>query len=73
MLDVINPWGKKRSTSQSLSFQRTPAGSTGTVAESFTIDTSELVPGSYSLFIEATDGNSTQTAQTGCSFELEGR
>lgn len=70
MLDVINPWGKKRSASLSLTFHRNPPGSTGVVAEHFTIDPSELVPGNYSLLIEVLDNNSRQVALTGCFFDL---
>jgi tetratricopeptide (TPR) repeat protein len=70
MLDVINPWGKKRSASLSLTFHRNPPGSTGVVAEHFTIDPSELVPGSYNLLIQVLDNNSRQVALTGCFFDL---
>jgi len=70
MLDVINPWGKKRSASLSLTFHRNPPGSTGVVAEHFTIDPSELVPGNYSLLIQVLDNNIMQTALTGCFFDL---
>ena len=70
LLDAINPWGKKRAASLSLTFNRNPEGSTGVVAEHFTIDTSELVPGNYNLLIEVLDNNSRQTALTGCFFDL---
>jgi len=69
-LDVINPWDKKRAASLSLTFNRNPSGSTGAVAEHFTIDPSELVPGNYNLLIEVLDNNSRRTSLTGCFFGL---
>ena len=73
MLDVINPWTRKRAASLSLTFQRDPPGSAGAVAENFIVDTAELVPGSYSLLIEVLDNSSRQVGLTGCFFDLVGK
>ncbi|MEA2062407.1 MAG: GWxTD domain-containing protein, partial [Gemmatimonadota bacterium] len=74
LLSSINPFGKKQSAGSRLTFQRElPTGSTGPVAEQFTIDTSELIPGSYSMVIDVLDRNNNQVALTGCSFEQKKR
>jgi len=70
ILDAINPWGKKSTSSLSLTFHRNPPGNAGVVAENFTIDTAELVPGNYSLLIEVLDNSTRRTALTGCFFDL---
>jgi len=70
MLDVINPWDKKSSASLRMTFNRQVPGTDGPVAEHFTVDPSELVPGNYSLFIEVLDDNIRQTALAGCFFDL---
>jgi len=63
--------GGKRAGSLTLTFEREPPGSSGTVVEHFTIDTSLLVPGRYRLNIEILDKSSGRKQQSGCFFELE--
>ena len=61
--------GKPR-TSLTLSFDRYPEAHAETVAETFTVDTSELAPGEYSLVIAVVDRANEQRASVGCSFAL---
>jgi len=73
LLQKINPWNEKSLASLRLTFNRYPPENAGTVAEHFTIDTSELVPGSYSLLIEVLDTNGRESAMTGSVFDLTGK
>jgi len=63
--------GKKPRRSLTLSFDREPPEAAGPVAEHFEIDTSNLVPGKYSLVAEVRDNSTGRRRGTGVSFELE--
>ena len=47
--------GEERSAELTLMFERSASGSDGAVAEHFSINTTELIPGEYGLEIEIED------------------
>ena len=61
---------RKPRNSLTLSFERHPETASGPVPEHFTVDTSELPPGDYSLVIGITDRGSGETVKRGCVFKL---
>jgi hypothetical protein len=62
--------GQERKTEMTLRFDRTAEGSSGTVAEHFTINSSELIPGSYELKIEILDWASRRRVSASRNFKL---
>lgn len=63
-------WGKKKAKSLTLTFQRQPSEQSGPVAEHFEIDTSELLPGNYSLQLEIVDNSSKAKKEVTWYFDL---
>ena len=61
---------RKPRTSLTLNFQRFPESSAGPFAEYFNIDTSELVPGDYSIIVGIKDRHSGQQVRRACTFKL---
>lgn len=71
LLKAVFSKNKKLSGSLILSFDRNYEVTKGPVAEHFTIDTSQLVPGAYGLKCEIIDTNTGQKRQVSSFFELE--
>lgn len=67
---LITPGGVERSSSLTLTFERQPEGAQGTIPETFTVDTSLLLPGEYRMEIEVADGGSDERRQAICAFKL---
>jgi len=62
--------GSSGRTSLTLSFDRGPDTTTGTVAETFTIDTSNLEAGPYRVLVEIRDNSSGRRNSRALEFEL---
>ncbi len=61
---------KKPRTSMTLNFERYPQAAGSRVAEYFTVDTSELVPGRYGLTLRVRDKHDAKTAAVAVKFNL---
>jgi tetratricopeptide (TPR) repeat protein len=61
---------EKSHTSFNQRFEKAPETKSGTVAESFNIDTSQLRPGNYRMVININDKSNGSGNQTSCIFEL---
>ena len=62
--------GRVGRTSLTLRFDRSPELETGTVAETFNIDTSNLEPGPYRVLVEIRDNSSGRRNSRTLEFEL---
>ena len=62
--------GEEKAKSLTLTFQRQPSEQSGPVAEHFEIDTSELLPGNYSLQLEIVDNSSKAKKEVTWYFDL---
>ncbi len=61
---------QKSEKSLSMVFERAPEKNQSSVAETFDIDTSPLLPGVYNLKVEITDRASGERRTRGCTFEV---
>ncbi|MFH1068009.1 MAG: GWxTD domain-containing protein [Candidatus Glassbacteria bacterium] len=66
-------WNDERGTSLTLNFDRNPPPPRGHVLpETFTLNTYNLVPGSYLLSVEVHDKQTGRRSRSGCQFEISG-
>ena len=61
---------RKPRTSLTLNFERHSESDRGPFPEAFTIDTSDLVPGDYSVVVSITDQASGEVVKRACGFKL---
>ncbi len=63
-------WDGNLLNSLTIAFDRQPLEPSGTVAEHFIIDTKELVPGHYRLFLQVTDNSNNEEQEVTWYFNL---
>ena len=71
VLATVLPGGRKRTGSLTMNFEREIGSAAPAVAETFEIDTSQLVPGRYQLKIEVRDNRGGAKAETLSEFSVE--
>ncbi len=70
--NLFSPGGTQRASSLTLTFERQPIETGAAVPESFTVDTSLLLPGDYQMLIDVCDANgSGPSCEVGCTFLLQ--
>jgi len=67
---LLTSGGRERASSLTLTFDRQPSTAGETVIETFTVDTSLLLPGEYRMGIGVADGNSRGRRKVGSVFRL---
>ncbi len=69
--ELLKRWTENRSNSRIFSFDRTADNSQKNISEYFSVDTSDLEPGSYSLHLEVEDKNTGELREVNWFFDLD--
>ena len=72
-IEELMNWEGNLLSSLTLSFDRETPEQTGPVAENFIIDTTELLPGHYRLFLHVSDNSSKEEQEVTWYFNLTPR